>query len=171
MGRPDFADTLRNGLESADFSPIETKDLPVAIPQVLQHCEKRKEDILLDSFSFSIMSRNLQLVWDNIEEICRMGLDVSGLYPIHLAIAYLMGSDQCCNVVSVLAFRSLFLKIKKHSVDDHGYTLLDSLMITILKPHARCKPGDVDLNHRHENRFLVEEISICGRWDADSDFL
>lgn len=168
---PDYLDRLRNGLESNDFSDSKIENLPVAIPQVLAHCERRREDLLLDSFAFGVMSRNLDLLRSLRDDIELNDVDVGGLYPFHLSIAYLMGSNACCNVLSSLRFKVPGLNLRKVYVDDHGYTVLDSMMLTILKSHTRAKLGDVDVNRRHENRFPGEEISICGRWDADSDFL
>ena len=49
------------------------------------------------------------------------------------------------------------------------HTVLDSLMITILKSHTSVTPGVVDDALRSEKRFIPEDIGICGRWDADSN--
>jgi hypothetical protein len=53
-------------------------------------------------------------------------------------------------------------------LDNHKHTVLDNLMITILKSHTNCPPVTVDDNWAKLKRFTGEEMDICGRWDADS---
>lgn len=55
-----------------------------------------------------------------------------------------------------------------HYTNDRGHTVLDNLMIAILKGHTSCTPGQVDNAFKGQVRFSGEEVDICGRWDADS---
>jgi hypothetical protein len=50
-----------------------------------------------------------------------------------------------------------------------GHTVLDGLMVTILKSHTRCLPVVVDDAWKNETRFTGLEVDICGRWDADTE--
>ncbi|CZR59856.1 uncharacterized protein PAC_09750 [Phialocephala subalpina] len=50
-----------------------------------------------------------------------------------------------------------------------GHTVLDTLMITVLKSHTRTSPSLVDQALAKETSFKGEEADICGRWDADSE--
>lgn len=59
--------------------------------------------------------------------------------------------------------------MKAHNIDSNGHTILDSLMITILKSHTSCVPGDVNEILAGKSRFEGEEVDTCGRWNADSD--
>jgi hypothetical protein len=48
-----------------------------------------------------------------------------------------------------------------------GHTLLDTLMITILRNHTYVSPGTVDNALKRDHIFPGQETDICGRWDAD----
>ena len=54
-------------------------------------------------------------------------------------------------------------------MNDLGHTILDQLMIAILKGHTSCFPSVVDVHFKKDKRFAGEDVDICGRWDADSD--
>jgi len=54
-------------------------------------------------------------------------------------------------------------------VNNNGHTVLDNLMMSILKGHSNCSPSSVDDKFAKMRRFKGEEVDICGRWDADSD--
>ena len=58
--------------------------------------------------------------------------------------------------------------LRKLFVNDLGHTILDQLMIAILKAHSSCSPGVVDPIFKKAKRFEGEDVDICGRWDADS---
>jgi len=49
-----------------------------------------------------------------------------------------------------------------------GHTVLDTLLMGILKSHASCPPSTVDDKFINDKRFAGEELDVCGRWDADS---
>jgi hypothetical protein len=58
--------------------------------------------------------------------------------------------------------------LRKLYTNELGHTVLDNLMISILKSHTDCLPGTVDEAFNKQKRFSGEEVDICGRWDADS---
>ncbi|KAL9105463.1 MAG: hypothetical protein Q9227_009372 [Pyrenula ochraceoflavens] len=162
-------DKLRNGLESNDFSNIDANELPASVPQLLRRCRKKRDDLLLEAFEFSILARNIDLLMSLSLRIESRDADVSDLRPFHIAAAYLDGAHQCCNMMSALIYGPIKASPKHLYVDLHGYTILDQLILSILKSRSRCKLGDIDPGRKREKRFMGEEVSICGRWDADSE--
>jgi hypothetical protein len=169
---PSFEERLRNGLESNDFSNIKTDQLPLAVPQIARAAKRSPNELLEESLGFAIMAGNENLVEDLAikVKVADAVVDISELYPYHLATSYLHGSKSCCNILdrlcTVLPFK---FRIRELYVNRLGHTVLDNLMIAILKAHTSTLPGNVDDALKRENRFAGEEVDICGRWDADSD--
>ncbi len=97
-------------------------------------------------------------------------MDLSLLYPFHLAISYLDGSKNCCNILDILLL-GLPYDIQPHKVplNAFGHTTIDNLMIIIMENHTSTKPGFVDHTLATESRFIGEEVDICGRWNAGSE--
>lgn len=52
-----------------------------------------------------------------------------------------------------------------------GHTVLDALMISILRSNTNVVPDHASSNFNPPNRFPGEEEVICGRWDAISPFV
>ena len=162
-----YTDKLSDSLESNDFSSVPVIDLPIAANHVSRAARDSPKELLEEALGFSIMSRNVDLMYDLIKKTRHEGVDVSGLYPFHLAVTYLDGSKTCCSILEHLQRYSL--SIRKLYVNDLGHTVLDQLMITILKAHTSCLPSVVDVIFKKEKRFEGEDVDVCGRWDADSD--
>ncbi|KAL1634901.1 hypothetical protein SLS56_001982 [Neofusicoccum ribis] len=161
--------TLRDALERNDFTNINPNDLPVAIPHLAKHAERSPDEMLLESFGFAIMSRNIDLVSHLLLDILNSDIDLSTIYPLHLAIDYLDGSKTCCKIVETLSDKlDDSYRIKDLYTNDSGHTLIDSLMMAIIRSHTDLTPSILDEAIK-EKRFRGDEISICGRWDADSD--
>ena len=163
----EFTEKLSDSLESNDFSNVRLGDLPIAVNHIVKAARRSPNELLEEALGFSIMSRNMDLMVGLLDEIGE-GLDVSGLYPFHLAVSYLDGSKKCCSILDALEDvhpRSL----RKLYVNDLGHTILDQLMIAILKAHTSCLPSVVDVIFKKEKRFEGEDVDICGRWDADSE--
>jgi hypothetical protein len=134
---------------------------------VVKAAHRSPYELLTEALGFSIMGRNVELMEELLNKIGD-GLDASGLYPYHLAASYMDGSKDCCSILDTIMGcnpRSL----RKVYVNDLGHTILDQLMIAILKAHTSCLPSVVDDVFKHEKRFEGEDVDICGRWDADSD--
>jgi hypothetical protein len=160
---------LRNALEHNDFSITSTTDLPIAIPEIAKAADKeRSNELLLESLGFSIMSRNLVQVMVVLRQLKSKDIDLSSLHPFHLATSFLDGSKFCCGVVYELAEQITASEVHKMYLNEYGHTILDNLMITIIKAHTSAKPVVVDKNFKDTARFVGEEVDICGRWDADS---
>ena len=167
-----FAQRLQEGLESNDFSTVEVKDLPLSSGQIAKAAKRSPEQLLEDVFGFSIMARNRGLVCDMLEYIeARTDFSLHDLYPLHLASTYLDGSKTCCSVFDDIleGMPSGEASVRKLYTNHLNHTVLDNLMIAILKGHTSCTPVMVDEAFKKERRFAGEEVDICGRWDADSD--
>ncbi|KAH8787302.1 hypothetical protein BGZ57DRAFT_968841 [Hyaloscypha finlandica] len=141
----DFAEILQTNLESNDFSTIKVKDLPICATQMARTVKGLPNELLVEAFGFSIMGRNFKLIMDLFEETC-------------------------CNVFDAIVHGMTIgeASIRKLNTNHLNHTVLDNLMIAILKAHTYCSPGEVDHAFRHEERFAGDDVDICGRWDADS---
>lgn len=164
----EYTEKLIDSLESNDFSSVQSADLPIAAAHVSRAARQSPKELLEEALGFSIMSRNLDLMLDLIRKVKNEGVDTSELYPFHLAVAYLDGSRTCCNILAGL-LRNFPHSIRKLYINDQGHTVLDQLMIAILKGHTSCVPSVVDVVFKMEKRFEGEDVDPCGRWDADSD--
>lgn len=160
----EFTKKLSDSLETNDFSNVRLDDLPIATDHIARAARGSPNELLEEALGFSIMSRNLELVNDLLEN----EIDIAGLHPFHLAVTYLDGSKTCCSILEALEDAHP-LSLRKLYVNDLGHTVLDQLMIAILKAHTSCMPGVVDVIFKKEKRFEGEDVDICGRWDADSD--
>jgi hypothetical protein len=169
----DFVGKLQANLESNDFSNIETKDLPVSATQVIKAAKQSSETLLEEAFGFSIMGRNLDLINDAIEYEDMSRLANSGLYPLHLAASYLDGGKTCCSAFNaiVMGMPTGEASVRRLYTNHLNHTVLDNLMMAILKAHTSCLPSVVDDAFKKEPRFAGEEVDICGRWDADSRYI
>lgn len=166
----DMIRCLQEALSMNSFSSINAKDLPLSASYVAGAASRSPDTLKLEAFCFAIMARNEELLWELVEEVAMEDLDLTKLFPFHLAANFLDGTMGCCNILGLFA-TSLCKKnlLHKNYVNDLGHTVLDSLMISILKSHTSCTPQDVDIRYLQPQRFPGEEVDICGRWDADSD--
>lgn len=162
-------DKLREGLSNNLFSSIEENALPIAIPRLLRSANLPPDELLDEALAFSIIARNGEALDRVLDDIEVSGKKPEGVYPFHLAASYLNGGDTCCNIFEVLVTARHIFPMKAHNIDSNGHTILDSLMITILKSHTSCVPGDVNEILAGKSRFEGEEVDTCGRWNADSD--
>ncbi|KAI8633005.1 hypothetical protein F5Y19DRAFT_285198 [Xylariaceae sp. FL1651] len=163
---------LQTALEDNSFSDIAVQDLPLSPMVVATAATSSPKAMSVEALGFAIMSRNFVLVKDLFDASRKEDLDLTYLYPFHLAANYLDGSKLCCNVID-LAMESLVKQnvIRKLYVNDLGHTVLDALMLTIIKSHTSCTPAMVDDRLKTTMRFSGEEVDVCGRWDADSPCL
>ena len=160
---PPLQERLLDSLESNSFKNMKTEDLPIAVPQVIKASRRSNRQFLVETCGFSIMARNLDLVSSIGEQLSPK--ELSGLYPLHLATSFLDGSKSCCNILGeMLSSGRYYWRLQTNRA---GHTVLDSLMITILKSYIFMSAGAVDDSLRDEHRFPGEEVDICGRWDAD----
>ena len=167
-----FPDVLCQNFQRNTFSDISESSLPLSVPILHAAATRSESPLLIESLAFAIMGRNIQLLVQLVNEIDdKYGLDdpVPGIHPIHLAATYHHGAKSCCSVFEVLVD---FFPPRDYYINDKDFTILDSLMLTIVRSHTSCKPGDLEVSMKSDRRFRGEELDICGRWDADSeDFL
>jgi hypothetical protein len=167
---PPLQTRLQDALENNDFSTIRTQHLPLAIPQIAKAAARSPDELILESLGFSIMSRNIdqteELLWQ-VKNLSPERVDIASLFPFHLAATYLDGSKSCCNILEQL-FRINVVDIRKAYTNELSHTILDSLMIVVLKSHSTTPPECVDASFKNTGRFPGEEVDICGRWDVDS---
>jgi hypothetical protein len=161
---PSYSQRLRNALESNDFSSIPTGELPVAVPEALQLAKRDPCDLNRESLGFAIMSRNHDMIRDLLYTDDPSSV-MKGIDVFHLATSYLDGSKTCCDIINTISKR---VPLRQHFTNDLGHTVLDNLMIAIVKGHSSCAPRQLDEAFKGQNRFAGEEVDICGRWDADS---
>ncbi|KAI0490939.1 hypothetical protein F4859DRAFT_501062 [Xylaria cf. heliscus] len=162
---------LNDALEDNSFSSMNTQDLPLSTAVIATAAASSPNAMTVEVIGFAIMARNVDLVCDWIVDINGGDLDLSNIYPYHLAASYLDGSGVCCDMFLGLMDLVKQNVIKRLYVNDLNHTVLDSLMLTILKAHTSCTPGKVDHRLTTMARFPGEDIDICGRWDADSPCL
>lgn len=167
-----FEEMLRNNLESNRFSSYSASQLPLELSTLAKTIERSADEMIEEALGFAIMARNCNLTSITLEKILNRDVDISSLYPYHLAATYLDGSVECCNVFACISqlLQDTEYSMKDCFVNDLGHTILDSFMITILKSHTSTRPSAVDNAWSRESRFPGEEVDICGRWDADSSF-
>jgi hypothetical protein len=172
---PPLSTRLRDALEHNDFSSVSATILPVAIPEIAKAAKRSPNELLLESLGFSIMTRNLDQIDEILQQLTnpRTGniwpdVDMTALYPFHMATSYLDGHKACCDILTVLLLETPGLHISSLFTNELGHTILDNLMISILKSHSSSVPAIVDDSWKDTTRFIGEEVDICGRWDADS---
>ncbi|KAI1327802.1 hypothetical protein F5Y16DRAFT_370945 [Xylariaceae sp. FL0255] len=163
-----ITERLQDALESNNFSSISAQDLPLSTSVIAEAAALSPDAMRVEAMSFAIMARNTGVVSDLAEEANGYDLDLSPIYPYHLAASYLDGSSNCCDTFDSLLGLVKQNVIKRLYVNDLGHTVLDSLMMTIMKGHTSCTPSMADDGMKAKVRFPGEDVDICGRWDADS---
>ncbi|PMD32035.1 hypothetical protein L207DRAFT_548557 [Hyaloscypha variabilis F] len=168
-GQP-FEEKIVSALQSNSFSSLPAGELPFSAAHVASAASKSSNEVLVEAVGFSIIAGNIQLVEKLISQAKSSSVDLSSLYPFHLAISYLDGSKNCCNILDVLhACLPPEIRPWKAPLNAFGHTTIDNLMITVLKNHTSTKPGFIDHALATENRFIGEEVDICGRWNSGSE--
>lgn len=130
--------------------------------------------LALDSLAFAIMAGNIELVSKILYEMQHSAkvarLDLTGIYPYHLAASFLDGGRTCCLMLNelTLELQGYHYLIALNNVDSNEHTVLDCLMISVLRSHTNLSPAEVSTSFVRCNRFPGEEKDICGRWDANS---
>ena len=163
--RDKVTEKLNDGLVRNTFTNVKPSELPIATDQIIRAVKRSPQEIHQEALGFSIMSRNMELVRDLLNTMDKSNYKINGLYPFHLAIAYLDGSKACCNILDLLVSN---LPPRQYFANDLGHTVLDQIMISILKSHTSCTPNVVDSSLKNQKRFEGAEVDVCGRWDADS---
>ena len=165
-----FEEKLQAALENNGFSNLNPEDLPMALAQITKATKRSPKELLQEGFGFSLVARNEEVFWKLLPRAAGTNFEGTGIYPLHLLTSFLDGSKTCCNLLdAALNHIAEEYSIKKLYVNNHQHTVLDNLMMSILKGHTSCRPVSVDDKFVKLKRFTGEEVDICGRWDADSD--
>ncbi|KAK8085417.1 hypothetical protein PG997_006688 [Apiospora hydei] len=164
---------LQEALRTNAFSNIEDDQLPLSSTQVAKAAAQSPEELLIESVGFAIMARNVELLGDILRRNASSDdFKLRKLYPFHLAASYLDGARSCCSIMNTLVCdTTAHNKINSLFINNLGHTVLDALMMTILKAHSSCSPEVVDGEFRGQQQFAGAEVDPCGRWDADSPCL
>ncbi|KAH8881151.1 hypothetical protein GQ53DRAFT_888882 [Thozetella sp. PMI_491] len=142
-----LSDAMQERLSRNDFTSMSSEDLPLSYISVVKAIEKSPDQLRADSWAFAIMS-------GNIDSLRTESFD---------------GSKHCCLNITFLAENLLEgFSIGINYIDSSGLTVLDSLMITVLRSHTTLRPPAVCAAFENQQKFPGEEKDICGRWDADS---
>ncbi|CAM1511898.1 Fc.00g094110.m01.CDS01 [Cosmosporella sp. VM-42] len=163
---PTFAQRMTSALSENSFSRINQEDLPLSTSSIIDAVARSEDQIEADSWAFAIMARNT----NSLLGVCDFQpATLKNLYPFHLAAAYLDGAKDCClTLESLMSTLEGENSLAPNYKNDLGHTVLDSLMINILRSHTSVTPGMVCEALGDKGRFPGEDVDICGRWDADT---
>ncbi|KAF5551365.1 hypothetical protein FMEXI_3483 [Fusarium mexicanum] len=163
-----FVDSLRQSMASNDFTTTPKADLPLAHDMITRSLEENPPALQLDAWKLAIMAGNRELLGQLRKENGRVPEGIEAIHPLHLAASFLNGGKQCCGIFTELCAMLPSAFAFYHNIDDHGHTILDALIVTVLRSHTNIQPGDVSHGFNSPNRFPGEENDICGRWDAET---
>ncbi|QYS94297.1 hypothetical protein H0G86_001637 [Trichoderma simmonsii] len=167
-----FPQLMLESITESTFTSRSPEDLPVSNSLIAESLRKDPSSLYLESLRFAIMAGNYDLVESLIEEGMKEPRFIESLmeiYPYHLAAGYLCGSNPCCLMFDILnKYIGDHYPIAQTYDDAAGHTVLDSLIISIIRSHTRVSPRDVSPYFIDRDLYPGEEKDVCGRWDADS---
>lgn len=164
-----FQHHLYHGLQNNSFSTIPEAQLPIPVPEILRQTTTLSSELALESVAFAIMGCNPNLLLQTISNLQRQGRDIGPIYPFHMAAAYLNGGSTCCQSITVLCTSARGTAVTKaRLINEYGHSVLDSLLLSILRSHTTLKMKDVDGKLDDNAIFPGQEVDICGRWSANS---
>ncbi|KAI6297578.1 hypothetical protein MCOR11_000458 [Pyricularia oryzae] len=164
-----LSEILQDGMTSGSFTKA-TTDLPITSPTVSAALERSKDQLEAEAFAIAIASGN----HDYLSGLRRFDLEcfsgkLGDLFPFHLAATHLRGATSCCLIADYLVENMDGERsVQRLNRNDLSHTILDSLMITILRSHTSVSPAIVCEALGKAARFPGEGIEVCGRWDLDS---
>jgi hypothetical protein len=140
------AKVLKKNLRSNTFSTILADDIPLSTLHISAAIDNSPEEFLLETFGFAIMSHNAQLIVDFLQTVNLKNIMQSGIYPLHLAISHLTNTKACLTLFADLVDAALAVDnaICKLYINHLEHTVLDTIMLTIVKSHSSCFPGIFD---------------------------
>ncbi|KAK1749588.1 hypothetical protein QBC47DRAFT_426678 [Echria macrotheca] len=161
-----LADSMKESMLENTFSATPKSSLPISAESMSQSLRNDPKALMLDALRMAIMAGNPDAVSEIIASNNLEMEDLVSIHPFHLAAAFLDGGNSCCATFSALV--ELVRVEPRYNVNDFGHTILDSLMVSILRSHTTLSPEHVSKAFQPPNRYPGEEKDICGRWDADS---
>ena len=163
-----FPEKLIQNLQSNSFSNLPQASLPISTAYVAKECRGVPKEFIIETIGLAIMSGNARLLSELLCDAEESEIDISGIFPLHLAATYLDGAVRCCGIFDCLLDNTEDI-LGEADINGLGHTVLDTLMMTILRSHSACDPGIVDSALKSQIHFPGEDIDICGRWTADSE--
>lgn len=164
-----FVSNLHECLRGNNFSNIPETCLPIPVPEIARRNERHSSELVLESIAFAIMSGNHVLLEQMLATAKQHDIDISPIYPFHMAAAFLDGGGQCCTIFMPLIAKISGRAVKKERfVNEYGHTVLDSFLLTIIRSHTIARLKDIDSTLTDSAVIPGQEIDICGRWLADS---
>nr|CDP27658.1 Putative protein of unknown function [Podospora anserina S mat+] len=163
--------TIKESLIQSTFSRTSPPQVPILTEFISRSVAQDPHAIQLEAFKMAILSGNQSL----LVELCRQNdghlpARINEINPLHLAATFLHGG-KCFELMLELLIRLQPRDISTGTQDNFQHTVLDTLLITILRSHTSVWPDEVSLAFNPPNRFPGEEKDICGRWDCDSPVL
>ncbi|TGJ84651.1 hypothetical protein E0Z10_g4127 [Xylaria hypoxylon] len=165
-----FTDELHQSITSNSFTNTSVDDLPIATDEVTRAIEKDPAALEVDAWKLAIMAGNCELLGQLFEENgCEVPKGLSNIHPFHLAASFIDGGHTCCMPFIELSFILGPSYAFSHNVDNLGHTILDTLLVSIIRSHTSLSPDTVSFEFQSPNRFPGEEKDICGRWDLETE--
>ncbi|KAJ2995276.1 hypothetical protein NUW58_g1322 [Xylaria curta] len=163
-----FQDELRETLLRNSFTRLPLHDLPLAHDVIVDTINKDPDILKVDAWKLAIIAGNPELLTELGDEAKDLPKGLDNIYPLHLAASFLYGGNACCKVfealINILGTGYAF----RHDINNYGHTILDTLMVSILRSHTKIEPAFVSYSFRSLKRFPGEEVDICGRWTPDT---
>ncbi|KAI0469021.1 hypothetical protein F4859DRAFT_146187 [Xylaria cf. heliscus] len=160
---PCFSEVCGRAIAEHSFSTIPGDDLPFSLLE-FEHCQPD----FLDSLSLAITAGSKTLLEQLVLSNDVLNVDLSSISPFHLAASYLNSSKACCEIFEALVcLPNTRRQLSRLYVSGLGHTVLDSLLVTILKSHSALPPEMVEDEWR-ECGFPGADVDICGRWEFDT---
>lgn len=164
-----FVESIQESLTSGAFSFTPPDELSISTEMLSQSIQSDPEVLQVDAWKIAIMAGNNELLSQMFENDGHTVPDrIEEIHPIHLAASFLDGGNTCCGMITLLSDVLGNHYAYHHDRDQLGHTVLDTLMVNILRSHTTVAPEQVNSHFDPPHRFPGEEKDICGRWDADT---
>ncbi|KAL8281624.1 hypothetical protein RB600_005179 [Gaeumannomyces tritici] len=162
-------DVIQEGITSGSFTQA-TTSLPVSPAIVSEALSKSPSQLRVEAIALGIICGNLESCHDLLEYRNRESRKLlAEIHPFHLAATNLRGAKGCCGIMRDLTMMLQDdLSVGMLYRNGNGHTILDTLMVTILRSHTSARPALVCSSFDRPERFPGEGIDICGRFDLDS---
>ncbi|KFA81133.1 hypothetical protein S40288_01016 [Stachybotrys chartarum IBT 40288] len=164
-----FVESLRESIVNNEFTSTPPADVPIAKDMIVESLQKDQAALQLDAWKVAIISGNRDLL-EHLDE--ENGLEtprgLESIHPVHLAASHLDGGHTCCDMITGLLTILGSDYPRHHYIDDLGHSILDVLMVSILRSHTTIQPSTVSYGYHSSNMFPGEHHDICGRWDPET---
>ncbi len=164
---PSFAESMQDSIVNNTFSLTPTDGLPITTELISQSVKQDPAQLKVDAWKVAIMAGNVELLGRLVDDKPDQEA-LNAMHPFHLAASFLDGGKSCCGMIALLCDNFGTHYLINHDRDEFGHTVLDTLMIAILRSHTSVSPEHVSNRFNPPHRFPGEEQDICGRWDPVS---